>query len=251
MRRFDLSWLHPPESLTLADDEVHVWRASLDLPGSHIQRLHHILIADEQKRAGRFHFQKDRDRFIVAHGVLRAILSCYLGVEPGQLCFCYNPYGKPALTKEFGGERVRFNMAHSRGLAIYALTCGREIGIDLEYVRADLADGQIAECFFSHREVAMLRAVPKNLQKEAFFNCWTRKEAYVKARGEGLSLPLDQFDVSLTPGEPAELLSTPGDSPEAAHWSLQALSPGPGYAAALAVEGCSWRLKCWQWPAHL
>jgi 4'-phosphopantetheinyl transferase len=145
---------------------------------------------------------------------------------------------------------LSFNLTHSHQLALYAVTRRREIGVDLEYVRADFADEQIAERFFSPREVAALRTVPENLLKEAFFHCWTRKEAYVKAKGEGLSIPLDQFDVSLAPGEPALLLSTRDDPQEADRWSLQALFPGSGYVAALAVEGRTWRLKCWQWLAR-
>jgi 4'-phosphopantetheinyl transferase len=122
------------------------------------------------------------------------------------------------------------------------------VGIDLERVRFDLAVVEIAERFFSQREVAILRALPADEQRQAFFRCWTRKEAYIKARGEGLSLPLDQFDVSLAPGEPAAVLGTQRDPSEAARWSLLELDPAPGYVAALAVEGRSWRLTCWQWP---
>jgi 4'-phosphopantetheinyl transferase len=122
------------------------------------------------------------------------------------------------------------------------------VGIDLERIRLDLAVAEIAERFFSRREVAMLRALSTDVQQQAFFRCWTRKEAYIKARGEGLSLPLDQFDVSLAPGEPAAVLGTQPDPSEASRWSLQELTPAPGYAAALAVKGHSWRLTCWQWP---
>lgn len=251
MKAPDHLWLHPPESLRLAYDDVHVWRAFLGLGAEHVQDLQRTLTLDERERAERFHFQRDRIRFIVTHGLLRAILGRYVGVEPSQLRFCYNSHGKPALTREFDGEMIRFNLSHSHELALYAVTRGREVGVDLEHIRADLADGQIAEQFFSPREVAELCALPADMQTAAFFNCWTRKEAYVKARGEGLSLPLDQFDVSLAPGEPVALVSTAGDSSEAARWSLQALFPGPGYAAALAVEGHFWQLKCWQLSAHL
>jgi 4'-phosphopantetheinyl transferase len=122
------------------------------------------------------------------------------------------------------------------------------VGIDLERIRFDLAVAEIAERFFSRREVAMLRTLPTELQRQAFFRCWTRKEAYIKARGEGLSLLLDQFDVSLAPGEPAAILGTQRDPSEASRWSLQKLTPAPGYVAALAVEGHGWRLTCWQWP---
>jgi 4'-phosphopantetheinyl transferase len=122
------------------------------------------------------------------------------------------------------------------------------VGIDLERIRSDLAVAEIAERFFSRREVAMLRALPTEEQREAFFRTWTRKEAYLKARGEGLSVPLDQFDVSLVPGEPAAVRDTQPDVSEASRWSLQELTPAPGYVAALAVEGQGWRLACWQWP---
>ena len=251
MRRGDRSWRYPPERLALGDSDVHLWRASLDLTVEHIQALQRSLTPDEQVRADRFHFQRDRDRFIVARGVLRDILGRYLGVEPGHLRFRYSPFGKPALTQELGGEKLRFNLAHSNGLALYAVTRSREVGVDLEYVRAELADSEIAERFFSPREIASLGTVPRHLRKEAFFNCWTRKEAYVKARGVGLSLPLDQFDVSLIPGEPAALTTVVGDTQESGRWSLQEICPGPGYVAALAVEGASYRLKRWQWPANL
>jgi 4'-phosphopantetheinyl transferase len=122
------------------------------------------------------------------------------------------------------------------------------VGIDLERIRFDLAVVEIAERFFSRRELAMLRALPTELQREAFYRCWTRKEAYIKARGEGLSLPLDQFDVSLAPGEPAAILGTQHDPSEASRWSLRELTPAPGYFAALAVEGHDWGLACWQKP---
>ena len=231
----------------LDNNEVHVWRASLDLTASHVQILQQTLAPDERARAERFYFQKDRAHFIVARGLLRVILGRYLDRPPDQLRFCYNSNGKPALAKEFNRDTLCFNLSHSHGLALFAVTRGRELGVDLERVRPHLADEQIAERFFSPREVAMLRALPTNMRTEAFFNCWTRKEAYIKARGEGLSFPLDQVDVSLAPGEPVALLSAKADPHEASRWSLQELAPGPSYAAALAVEGHDWRLRCWQW----
>jgi 4'-phosphopantetheinyl transferase len=230
----------------LGSDEVHVWRATLDQPPSQIESFRHTLAADEHARAERFYFQRDREHFIVARGVLRSLLGCYLNKAPECLSFRYSSYGKPALAWESGGNTVRFNLSHSHGVALYAVTRGREVGIDLEYIRSDLEVEQIAERFFSRREVATLRTLPPEVQRQAFFLCWTRKEAYIKARGEGLSLPLDQFDVSLIPGEPVALLSTQGDPYEVSRWSLQELTPAPGYAAALAVEGRGWHLACWR-----
>lgn len=232
----------------LGRDEVHVWRATLDQTPSRIQRFLHTLAADERARAERFHFERDREHFIVARGVLRAILGGYLKRAPECLSFCYGSHGKPALAGESGGNAIRFNVSHSRGVALYAVARGREVGIDLEHIRFDVAVAEIAERFFSRREVGMLLALPTDAQRQAFFRCWTRKEAYIKARGEGLSLPLDQFDVSLAPGEPAELLRTQRDPSEASRWSLHELTSAPGYVAALAVEARGWRLACWQWP---
>jgi 4'-phosphopantetheinyl transferase len=244
-------WSRPPATIVLGSDEVHVWRASLDEPASQIDSFLHTLAADERARAERFYFQRDRERFIAAHGVLRAILGLYLNRAPECLAFRYGSHGKPALAWEHAGDALRFNMSHSNGVSLYAITRGREIGVDLELIRCDLEVEQIAERFFSHSETVTLRALPTNVQKYAFFLGWTRKEAYIKARGQGLSLPLDQFDVSLIPGEPAALLSTQPDSAEALRWSLKELSLASGYAAALAVEGRGWSLSCWQWPGPL
>jgi len=241
-------WRLPPETLILGSDEVHVWRAALDQTTSQIESFRHTLAADEQARVERFYFRRNREHFIVARGVLRALLGFYLNNAPECLSFRYSSHGKPALAWESGGDMIRFNLSHSHGVALYAVTRGREVGIDLEYIRSDLEVEQIAERFFSRREIATLRALPIDLRTDAFFLCWTRKEAYIKARGEGLSLPLDQFDVSLIPGEPAALLSTHRGSHEALRWSLQELTPAPGYVAALGVEGHGWGLACWQWP---
>ncbi len=241
-------WRAPPETLVLGCDEVHVWRATLDQTPSQIQNFRHKLSADEQTRAERFHFDRDREHFIVARGVLRAILGGYLKRAPEGLSFCYSSHGKPALAGESGGDAIRFNVSHSHGIALYAVTRGREVGIDLEHIRSNLAVAEIAERFFSRREAAMLRTLPSKEQRAAFFRTWTRKEACLKGRGEGLSLPLDQIDVSLAPGKPDAVPGTQPDSSETSRWSLQELALGPGYVAALAVAGQGWRLACWQWP---
>jgi 4'-phosphopantetheinyl transferase len=241
-------WRLPHKLLTLGNDEVHVWRASLDLKAARVQSLQQTLSGDERARAGRFHFQKDREHFVVARGVLRAILGGYLDIEPGQVRFCYGAHGKPTLAQGAGKPVLRFNLSHAHGLVLYALARGRELGIDVEHLRPQLVNERVAEQFFSRGEVAVLRGLPADEQQKAFFDCWTRKEAYIKARGEGLSLRLDQFEVSLAPGAPAALLSSDGDPREACRWALKELSPGPGYMAALAVEGHGWRLTCWQWP---
>jgi 4'-phosphopantetheinyl transferase len=212
-----------------------------------VQNLQLTLAADEIARAERFYFQKDREHFIVARGLLRLILSCYLYVAPDQLRFCYGSHGKPALAITSGQDRLCFNLAHAHGLALYAVARGREVGIDLERLRLIPDAEQIAARFFSPRENAVFRALPSSKRQEAFFNCWTRKEAYIKAVGDGLARPLDRFEVSLRPGEPARLLSVEGDAQEASRWVLQDLTPAPGYVAAIAVEGHGWRLRCSHW----
>jgi 4'-phosphopantetheinyl transferase len=140
-------------------------------------------------------------------------------------------------------------VSHSHGFALYAVNIGQEIGVDLERISRKVEASQIAQRFFSPHEVRVLQTLPEQLQREAFFNGWTRKEAFIKARGDGLSLPLDQFDVSLRPDEPPALLRTHFDPQEAGRWALHALTPGPGYVGALAVAGHGWQLRCWQWPA--
>lgn len=244
-------WRSPGEGLTLSNDEVHVWRAVLDQNPSRIDNLLETFAEDERARAERFYFQTDRERFIVARGALREILGGYLKRAAKSVSFCYGPHGKPVLARDSGGDTIHFNLSHSHGVALYAVTRGREIGIDLEFIREGLEIEQLAERFFSQREIAALRGLPVSLRKHAFFLCWTRKEAYIKAKGEGLSLPLDQFDVSLIPGEPAALLTTQADPDEALRWSLRELSVGPGYVSAVAVEGHGWSLSCWQWPRTL
>jgi 4'-phosphopantetheinyl transferase len=231
----------------LAPDEVHIWRACLKPDQATAQASFETLTLAERQRADKFYFARDRERFIVGRGVLRRILSRYLNVLPKQIRFSYNQFGKPALSAETDDSQLRFNVSHSHELALYALARRREIGVDIEYARDDFASLEIAERFFSPKEIAMLRALPASDLTTAFFNCWTRKEAFIKALGEGLSHPLDRFSVSLKPGEPASLLSVDDIPQESTRWSLVELFPGVGYAAALALEGEMPVLRCWQW----
>ena len=242
-----LPWCGPPQAATIDSDEVHVWRAALNQPPSQIRYFRRLLAADEQTRAARLYFEKDREHFIAARGIVRDILGRYLNSAPESLSFRYGSHGKPDLAGDGSKAGIRFNLSHSRGVALCAVASGRQVGIDVEQVRAELAIVEIAERFFSPREVATLLLLPAQEQRPAFFRCWTRKEAYIKARGEGLSIPLDQFDVSLSPGEPAALLDARPDSSECSRWSLQDLDAAPGFAAALAMEGQAGCLRYWQW----
>ncbi len=235
--------------LKLDAQTIHVWQARLEHFAGQSTQLLHLLSMDERARAERFIFLKDREHFIAARGLLRILLSRYLDLPPQQLSFSYSPFGKPSLDVESDRDSLRFNVSHSHGIALYAIARGREVGVDVEYVRADVAAEAIAEHFFSAREVERLRALPAEAQPLAFFHCWTRKEAFIKAMGEGLSFPLDEFDVSLSPEEPAALLGIRNDTLEAARWSLQALPVEDGYVAALATQGHDWQLKCWTLPS--
>lgn len=240
-------WHPPPETLVLGRNEVHVWQAALEVSTTRVQAYAELLADDERERAAQFHFERDRSHFIVARGILRVLLSCYLHIEAQYVRFTYNQFGKPALAGEAGSQSLFFNVTHSHVLACYAVTRLGPIGIDLEYLRDDPDYERLAERFFSPTEVRLLRTVPQEQRLEAFFACWTRKEAYSKARGMGLSLDLKHFDVSLAPEEPATLLGSREEGVEITRWSLYALSPGVGYMAAVAVEGHPARLLCLQW----
>jgi 4'-phosphopantetheinyl transferase len=238
-------WLKAPEHPILTTGEVHIWRVYLNQDPSTIQRSFKLLSALERQRAGKYHFQRDHDHFAVARGGLRMILSRYINLPPAQICFSVNQYGKPAVCYELGGNSLKFNVAHAGDVALYAFTLRREIGIDIEHLTEDCLGLELAECFFSPAEASMLRGVAPALRTVAFFDCWTRKEAYIKARGEGLSYPLNRFTVSLTPGHPASLLATDDDPSEVSRWTLMDVFPGHKYRAALAVEGPLGVLHCW------
>ena len=237
-------WAAPPAALALADDEVHVWRVDVRSAYAHRERLWRVLAKDERHKAADLLFEGDRKRFVVSRGVLRVLLGRYLRAEPGSLVFGYNPHGKPFL---IGAAGVSFSTSHSHGLALLAFVRDKNIGVDVEHLREDLGLDEIAARYFSTREVATLRSLPNSSRKEAFFACWTRKEAFAKAKGRGLTLPFNRFEVTLTPGEPAMLLNVEEDIREPFRWTMQELIPGPGYAAALVVEEHTVRSSCWQY----
>lgn len=225
---------------SLADNDVHVWQVSLQQPVAVVTALHHLLNEDEAQRAARFHFPADQRRFTVGRGLLRLLLGRYLDAQPTQLCFAYNAYGKPQLAVVGEEPALHFNLSHSGEIALYAFARHYHLGIDVEQMRANLEWDALAQHVFSPYEQATLARLPASEQLPAFFRGWTRKEAFIKARGMGLSLPLDQFDVTLTPDEPAQLLATRDDPQEVTRWTLSDLPCPAGYAAALAVGGHGW-----------
>jgi 4'-phosphopantetheinyl transferase len=243
-------WPPGPANPVLENRTVHVWRAALDTPGQSVGSLWPILARDEQERAAGFRFERDQKRWIVARGLLRVILGCYLGIAPDEVPLRYGPYGKPDLATAPCRERVRFNVSHSSGLALYALTRDRAVGVDVERVQADFPCDEVAQRFFSPRENGMLRGLTGRERREAFFLYWTCREAYLKATGRGLSLSLEEFEISLAPGDDAATVSVRGAPLESSRWGLLTLRPAPGYLAAVAVEDGGRPLECWQWPAQ-
>ena len=242
------SWLSPKGNMEFTPGTVHVWRTATEVSPARLDPLRAVLAPDEHARAARFLYEDDRRRYTVARGVLRTLLGRYLGVDPASLVFRYGVHGKPSLVQTPGGRDLRFNLSHSYGLALHAFAVGREVGVDVERVRQKTDVMGVARHSFSPAEVDALTNLPAGKQREAFFNCWTRKEAFIKAHGEGIALGLSRFDVTLRPGEPAALLRFDDDPAEAARWSLRALDAGDGYKAALAVEGEGWHLQCWEYP---
>jgi len=235
-------------------NSVYVWSIPLNQNPDRLPEMKDLLSADERARADRFHFEKDRNQFIESRAALRLVLSRSLNVAPKELTFSSGSHGKPALANGLSHNGLRFNLSRRDGLALIGLAYDREIGVDLELIRPDVPVFEIGEVSFSESELASLRNLPENLRTAGFYNCWTRKEAYVKARGEGLSFPLKQFDVSLTPGEPATLISVrePSsgvDVAEVDRWTLHDLPVGNGYAGALCCEGPEPNVICKGWRA--
>jgi 4'-phosphopantetheinyl transferase len=239
-------WSKPPAKLVLARNEVHLWRATVEVSSRDFARIQGLLSSDERARADRFHFERDRHRFVVARGYLRAILSSYLSCTPTDLHFRYTEHGKPSLAGFHADKNLNFNLSHSGKLALYGINLHRALGVDIEQIHDEFASEEIARHFFSAAETSRLLSIPDSDRPLAFFNCWTRKEAFIEAKGIGLSLPLDQFDVSLSSEEPARLLETRWDKNESRRWSLRSIDVGPGYVATVAVEGHDWQASYWQ-----
>jgi 4'-phosphopantetheinyl transferase len=232
-----VNWAQPSGTLTLPKNEVHIWRAWLDADAQAISRWCSILSEDEVARANRFVFPRDRDHFIVAHGRLREILGMYLRRPPQGMRFRIGKFGKPDLEEQ---SELRFNMAHSAGMAVYGFAMERELGIDVEKIRPDIGGEEIAERYFSEAEQKELRELPVEIRATAFFLGWTRKEAYIKAHGDGLQMPLASFDMSLTPDKRATMRSS-----DSQRWTLNSFTPAPGYAAAIIAEGQAPSIRYW------
>ena len=236
------AWRQAPLQPSILPGELHVWRLDLDrLEGKNESRMG-LLSADELQRAQRFIFQQHRERFVAARAALRRILADYLQTDAATLRFGYASHGKPYISLPDNPNNLRFNLSHSGGVALLALAVGIEVGVDIERIQTDFPYLEIAQQFFTAVEYAALCATDQALQCETFFRYWTHKEAFIKATGVGLSLPLQQFVVSLQPDTPSKLLHAVCPPPDHV---LLALSPCAGHVGAVAVMGGYTKLQLW------
>ncbi|MGF1494762.1 MAG: 4'-phosphopantetheinyl transferase family protein [Microcoleaceae cyanobacterium] len=256
-RHESMDFQSPPEQLQLLAHQVHIWRADLQVSAETIQQLQSTLSTDESQRAARFRFNKDRFAFIAARGILRKILSQYLGCSSRSIQFSYSSKGKPTIEPEFLntlGQNPQvshpqlypqFNLSHSQGIAIYGVTLNRQIGIDLEWMRP-IESLALAERFFSPTEYQQLKSTPINEQTALFYQLWVCREAYLKATGEGIAA-LQKIEVNLPNSEQFQIIR---DQQSLNHWTLQQLHVTPGYKAAIAIEGKPLELLCWNYLSH-
>lgn len=242
-----ISWKIPPSALVLLDQEVHIWQVSLDQLPPTVSRLSDLLSDDERAQAGRFDFEHDREHYIIARGVLRTVLGKYLGISPQQIRFEYGDHGKPVLP---GTPPLRFNLTHSNNLMLLAVTLRHDVGIDMEYLRLMPDAENIAHRFFTKAEIKALRALPESQKLEGFFIHWVCKEAYLKALGNGLAKPLDQFEILSTLRRPQGLLKVFDTPDESKRWFFQVFRPTDGYISALAIEQRDLKSIYWQWLDH-
>lgn len=229
--------------------EIHVWRADFDRERSFVQAVFELLSPDEKQKAEKYHFERDRNNFIIARGILRQLLGEYLCLAPDEIRFSYNRFGKPALNFGNKADVLRFNLSHSKGVVVYAFTQGQEVGIDIEHINNKFAIHPVAVNCFSPVEMSMLNTFSSNRQTAAFFTGWTRKEAYIKAVGKGVSLPLTEITVSLLPEE-LQISMAADDLNGERNFSLRSMSLDTDFAAALAVEGSMGRVSYWRWPEN-
>ena len=231
----------------LADNEIHVWATTLAVPPTKFDDLAATLSPEEKERAHKFKFEKHRNRYIAGRGALRKILGQYLRAEPAELRFVHLENGKPVLAGDFASAGIYFNLSHTEDLALIAVTRIGMVGVDVERVRPIREMDALVARFFSPRENEAFQKVATEVKPAAFFNLWTRKEALLKATGEGITRSLSLVEVSFLPGEPARLLAVSGDAEKAAAWSLRELTPAKGFTGAIAIEARKIEVRCGEW----
>ena len=231
----------------LTPEALHVWRIPLNQSEDVICALEEHLSIDELRRADRYHRQLDRCRYVVAHGAMRELLADYTAQTPRDVSFGHKAAGKPFLRDDRGDQRLRFNLSHAGEWAVLGIALSTEVGIDIEQIDSNVSFEAVAERFFSRSEFEALREVPSEQRTVAFFTAWTRKEAYVKARGEGIASRLGGFSISIAPEQIPILLTDSIDARAALHWRIYDLDIAPGYAAAIAAEGAKHRFRTMRW----
>jgi 4'-phosphopantetheinyl transferase len=214
--------------MAILAQNIHVWEVDLNLTRERLAALSCYLEERERQRAAKFINPTHGDRWTVARGCLRQILSLYVDLTPAQIVFSYGEQGKPTIA----GNPIQFNLSHSRDRAVYAISAKHPVGIDLEYIHP-LAAADLVDRFFSPAECAIFHSLPVAIQQAAFFHAWTQKEAYLKACGTGLSTPLNRIEVSIDPRTPAQIIFTP----TAGSWQIHKLKLSPEYAGAIAIGG--------------
>ena len=237
-----IEWTITSQPPVINGEEVHIWRIDLSDFADAAPKFIQLLSADEQQRASQYHFEKDRNNFIIRRAMLRMLLGSYLDIQPAELNFIYNNFDMPALEVEIP---IHFNSSSSNGIGIVAITLNARIGVDIEFVDAAFPTLEIAEKYFSADEVRAIRDLPPELQTAAFFDCWTKKEAYVKAVGEGMSHPLPNLAIL---SEKPNSFSVAATSVETKGWSVTSFIPEPQYIASLAYEGKLKTISHFHWP---
>ena len=245
-------WHKPLCQPILANNQVHIWRTSLDFSTAKVNQLATFLSIDELARANRFHFPEHKKRFIAARGILRQLLGNYMQTSPNKLKFEYGDQGKPRLATSMGNSSLQFNISHSQNYALYGFTYHDPIGVDLEYLREMKDAVKVAKRFFSPREYRMIANLPSEQQQRVFFKLWTAKEAYLKAIGTGLA-ELASIEVSLDRTETPRLLAIEGKIVEAANWTMHFCIPASSYVAVVVVSAqiTKQQISFWNWHSNL
>ncbi len=233
------SWDNPPEKLNLFKNEIHIWRANLDLPSMMLKKLARILSEDEKTRANRFRFEQHRDRFIAARGILRQLLGNYLQIKSDLVIFEYSSRGKPQIVSSLNQDNLQFNVSHSQDWDLYGFNYQRIIGVDLEYIKDNIDYKQLAKRFFRTQELQLINSYPAREQKTIFFQLWTAKEAYLKATGDGLAESLDTIQFTLNNNSKLNLVAIKQAQQQASHWLIDNFIPQDNFIATIAVENRS------------
>ncbi|MBT7950488.1 MAG: 4'-phosphopantetheinyl transferase superfamily protein [Gammaproteobacteria bacterium] len=239
-------WDSPPEGLKLDANYIDVWRTRIDLPEEEVKRYALTLSEEERERAARFTFPDKYEEYVVSRGLLRRALAHVLKQAATDFQFEYTDSKKPYLSKKYGGQSISFNISHSHGQALVAISLQRNIGVDIEKIRTDVEYEKLASRFFSEAEHKQLMQLPQDERARSFFAIWTRKEAFVKAIGKGIAFGLSEFDVNVEPQEPPLMLVTRWNPQDVSSWLMATIDSDPDYMATLATDGGDFQLRCWQ-----